>query len=333
MQIVSLASVIVLSITASGLVVSPPSQDVINLAGGPPPTLPPPPSLSASASERLQLGLYLENLEADYFNSGLANISTWGLVGIPPNIVDGLGPIAAQEKIHVSTVASLLGYFNQPIPLPCKYTYPVSSTAEFLGLGSFIGSVGFGSVMDVGLNVSTTDPALVAVIEPTVATEARHNTFFRMLGGLLPSPSPADTLVPALFAKLWFDQFVVPGSCPNPLNTTYPYLPPLSVQDAPRPLLTTRPNGPLHFKWDASAVTKVPAYKYGAPAYIAWINQLNAPIYSAVKRSADSGKARISIPDGLTGVAYAVLVQDNTKKLPDDLVGVALSGIWPVQVT
>lgn len=130
-----------------------------------------------------------------------------------------------QEKIHVSTVQILLGYFNQSIPEPCKYTYPVSSTPEFLGLGSFIGSVGFGSVMDHGVNLAMTDPGLVAVIEPTVAAEARHNTFFRVLCGLLPSPSPADTLVPAVFAKLYLDQFVVPGKYPISLSLPQPRQP------------------------------------------------------------------------------------------------------------
>ncbi len=103
MQSVVLTSILGLSVAVVGLVVPPPPQDVINLAGGPPPTFPPLPSLSPAAIERLQLGLYLELLEADYFNSGLANISTWGLGGVPANVVDALGPIAAVSKIYLSS--------------------------------------------------------------------------------------------------------------------------------------------------------------------------------------------------------------------------------------
>lgn len=103
MQTVVLTSLIALSVTVVSVVVPPPPQDVINLAGGPPPTFPPLSSLSPAAVERLQLGLYLEHLEADYFNSGLANISTWGLGDVPANFVDALGPIAAVSKRYLST--------------------------------------------------------------------------------------------------------------------------------------------------------------------------------------------------------------------------------------
>ncbi|KAI9720459.1 MAG: hypothetical protein M1812_002965 [Candelaria pacifica] len=336
LQPVLLVSSIALFTMASSVAVPPPSQDVINLAGGPPPTLPPPPGLSAAASERLQLGLYIENLEADYFNFGLSQISTWGLGGIPANVVDDLRPIGAQEKIHVATVAGILGAFDQPIPQPCKYNYPVSSLPEFLGLGSLIGSVGFGSTMDAGLVLAQSDPGLLAVVQPTASSEARHNTFFRLLSGLIPSPNPADTILPGTFAKLYIDQFVVPNSCPNPLQKTYPALPPLTLSTPTRPLLThtTPSQSSIQITWSPSAISKLPYYKPYTPISVAWINQLNAPIYTSINQlSVDRGEATIKIPAGLSGVAFAVLVMDRKAKIADDLVDRALSGVLPVQVS
>lgn len=84
----SFALASLLSTGLSGPVPPQPGQDVIKLAGGGNPNGPLPPSFTKKAYELLQIALYLENLESDFFNSGAENITRWGSKGFPKNTQD-----------------------------------------------------------------------------------------------------------------------------------------------------------------------------------------------------------------------------------------------------
>jgi hypothetical protein len=70
-------------------------SDTINTAGGDPPNSGDPILISANAVKEFQLALFLENLESFYFQTGLQNVSQWGINGYSNDTVEILYKIAA----------------------------------------------------------------------------------------------------------------------------------------------------------------------------------------------------------------------------------------------
>lgn len=235
---------------------------------------------------------------------------------------------------------TVLSVYNSTPPKPCQYRYPVSNTAEFLGLGNLINGIGFGAAIGLGIALSVSDPSLVAVVGSTVTVEARHDAFIRLQAGLQPSPSPYDTEVPGVWAYNWFNQFIVPGSCPTKLDADIPIFPPLDVPAIGRPVLDKLPRGPQTFIWDQEKVAKSKAFQKDAPLYIAWVNGLNKPVYTKIDNvlykpghKNKPGSGRVAIPKGLSGLVTTVLTQNNTAELADDLTPYVLAGPYGITVT
>jgi hypothetical protein len=117
----------------------------------------------------------------------------------------------------VSTIETVLKAYNSTPIIPCTYNFSgVQTQAEFLSLGNFITSVGFGAAISVAVELSVSDPGIVTVIGQTVTVEARHDAFFRLRSGLPPNPSPYDTMVPAVWALNWFSLYIK-GPLKHPL--------------------------------------------------------------------------------------------------------------------
>lgn len=64
-------------------------------AGGGPANAPPPPGISNSAIAAFQLANFLENLESNYFQTGLKNLTHWDLSGFPTNSIETIAKVAA----------------------------------------------------------------------------------------------------------------------------------------------------------------------------------------------------------------------------------------------
>lgn len=98
----------VMSFFSIGLATAGPlCTNTTDIAGGGLPNSGRPPVLSQAAVRDLQLLLFLENLEASYFSSGLSNVTKWGIHGYPNDTIEIVGKIAA-----VSTFLLLLQIFT-----------------------------------------------------------------------------------------------------------------------------------------------------------------------------------------------------------------------------
>lgn len=83
------------SITIGLAAAAPLCSNVTNVAGGGLPNSGRPLLLSPAAVKDFQLALFLENLEASYFSSGLSNITKWGTDGYPNDTVEVVSKVAA----------------------------------------------------------------------------------------------------------------------------------------------------------------------------------------------------------------------------------------------
>ena len=98
------------SIVVGSLVAAAPlCNNTINVAGGSLPDIGMPPSISASAVKDFQLTLFLENLEALFFQASLANITKWGAYGYLNNTIKVVAKVAAVSAFaHKSANTNLM---------------------------------------------------------------------------------------------------------------------------------------------------------------------------------------------------------------------------------
>jgi hypothetical protein len=74
----------------------------IATAGGGAANAPPPPNITQHAIESFQLANFLENLESNYFQVGLKNLTHWDLRGYPPNFIETIAKVAAARPISAN---------------------------------------------------------------------------------------------------------------------------------------------------------------------------------------------------------------------------------------
>jgi len=84
-------SVILVNFSAA----SPLCCNIAGKAGGGPPNSGFPTLISENAIKEFQLLLFLENVEANFFTTGLANITSWGANGYPNDTIKIIGKVAA----------------------------------------------------------------------------------------------------------------------------------------------------------------------------------------------------------------------------------------------
>lgn len=70
-------------------------NNITDVAGGSLPDIDKPLSISPSAVKDFQLALFLENLEASFFQTGLTNITGWNMSGYPHDTIEVVSKVAA----------------------------------------------------------------------------------------------------------------------------------------------------------------------------------------------------------------------------------------------
>ena len=163
-----------------------------------------------------------------------------------------------------------------------------------VGIGAYIG----------GGSLLTDNPTLLSTASSILPNEARHDTYLRTGIGASPFPAPYSTSLTALWAYNLAHMFI--ASCPQELpglallpklNLTSP-MPPQNLQP-PTPAGTT-----LSFAFDPSTFfVKVDP---GEKLYVAFINQVSDPVFEELAMTG-MGSGTVPVPEGLGGVAFAVL--------------------------
>lgn len=189
-------------------------------------------------------------------------------------------------------------------PLPeCTYSFPYSDPVGFVDLANMITTVGIGAYLG-GATFLMDSAKLLTTAASILTVEARHDSFLRSGVGGNPFPTPYDTSLTALWAYNLAHMFVV--SCPMELPGQV--LLPKLTQVSPQPEMHLQPPVPagttLTFKWDPSTFF-VPVQP-GTQLYIAMINQVSDPMFVPVTMAGD-GMGTVPVPQGVSGVAFAVL--------------------------
>ena len=189
----------------------------------------------------------------------------------------------------------------KPVP-PCLYTFPYTDPVSFVDLANTITSVGIGAYLG-GASQLVDNPTLETAAASILTVEARHDAYLRAGVGGSPFPTPFDTALTSVFAYNLAQMFIV--ECPQQLPIVL--LPKLTLAaPPPQPDLQPPVSGgtELTFKFDPSTffVKVDPA----APLYIAFINSITNTTF-AQTNSCGTGCATVPLPNGLGGVAVAVL--------------------------
>ena len=314
----------ILAVSSSALVLPRQAQSVATTAGGGPPNGPAPRNISASAIIDFQGVNFLENMESEFFLQGLHNLSKWNTHHQYDHAIDVVKRVHAQEVIHVQTAEDILKANNAPTFAPCNYTFPVDTPDEFFALAEMITSVGIGAVINVISGLALTDPKIVQGPASILATEARHDAFFRYhFVSKIPNPAPFDTRISSIYALNLASPFIVKDSCKTP---KFPNIPALVVEVT---CLTTGSSGGITFRFDPTAVDKESLSK---DLYIGWVNQANVVHYEPATLN-DTGIVSSTIPEGMAGIAFAALTGQNTAEDVNALTNKTIAGPAPVQIS
>ncbi|KAI4213076.1 MAG: hypothetical protein LQ351_004230 [Letrouitia transgressa] len=264
-----------------------------------------PPVVSAQDASVLQLALYLEHLEQSLYHGGYNNFSEaqYTAAGFPAGFRDNVNVIAQHEDTHAQTIATILsdaGY--DPVP-PCTYQFPTSTDpVSFVNTANMITTGGIGAYLGGGA-LLTDDPPLLTAASSILTVEARHDAYLRTGLGASPFPTAFDTALTAPFIYSLVQMFIV--SCPRQLPITV--LPKLTL-DSPKPPPNLQPPTPAgtELKFSFDPVTFFVKADPSKPLYIGFINLVTNVTFVETTRSGP-GSVTARVPEGLSGVAFAVL--------------------------
>ncbi|KAL8833123.1 MAG: hypothetical protein Q9170_004481 [Blastenia crenularia] len=309
------------------------TDEAAKIAVGGPPNGGPPLGISAAAITNFQAVNFLENIESSFFENGLNNLThLWAPHNPALSVaIDVVNKVHAQELIHVATAKGILKANNATTFERCQYNFPVSNAGEFLSLANVITSVGIGGVINLISGLAQTDAKIVQGPASILSAEARHDAFFRQAIGLVPTPSPFDTRLSAQMVLSFDNQFVVPGSCGANMPQFVP-LPALSIVPTQGnnywyQVPATGTGVPVKFAFEKSEVKLT-----GKPLFVGWVNQASKIAYSAATLNGD-GYVETTIPDGLAGMAFGALTEQNAALDVNALTPLTLAGPAPVQIS
>lgn len=191
----------------------------------------------------------------------------------------------------------------------------MDNLTEFLRYGELITSVGIGAVIGLADRLAASDPLLIKSVASIVTVESRHDAFFRQNRGFVPNPSPFDTGIGKTWAFNLALPFIKPGSCS--IGIPLPVLPTLTTIVVPSNGTERR----VEFQWDS---TSLPSEVGPDQVFIAWVSQLDDPMYSAMIVTSE-GNGYTVVPQNITGNVFAALTRQQPVTM-FDLEAVTLAG-------
>ncbi|TGJ81395.1 hypothetical protein E0Z10_g7370 [Xylaria hypoxylon] len=200
--------------------------------------LPPPPTLSQAGIANFQLIAFNENLEVQFFEDIISNITNHvpGFESFKSStyseaaILEILKTVKAQEELHAITAITTLEHFNAPlVPKPCTYRFPSTTLEEAITLAETLTAVVLGTLQDAEQSFAKNgDDGPVRAVSSVIGQEGEQNGFYRSILNRKPSEKPFLTTNVAAFAFSALQQFVV--SCPFDLTQIpIPIFPALNV--------------------------------------------------------------------------------------------------------
>jgi len=251
--------------------------------------------------ESLSLALYQELIELDLFHYGLAAFSAEefeaaGLTASDRYLIEFM---ADQEIGHATLIRNMLG---ANAPQACNYIYPFTDVKGFLDFTQKLTRWGESGVY--GFLEHLDSRASAQLLLQSITTEARQQMIFRQFDGLFPMPVWFEAGITQSMAWTLLAPYII--SCPDQnlgsrklawqnfpglnVSNNPSVIPPNNTTDVfpsrltPAQNRTTPISGPgrnVTFQYEAAGKNVGPNGSYvtassaGAPAYVAWISQLN----------------------------------------------------------
>lgn len=200
----------------------------------------------------------------------------------------------------------------------CQYKLP----EDFIGRAeamSVFKTVEGGVLMSLAESLGPADTPVAVMLSSMSSVASRQNAQLRSIAIPNASVSSFDTPLPDVWAYNIALTFVVPGTCA--VEQRLPLLPTLSVGTSV--IATARPGDEVSFVWDEAA--RAAAARSGRPLSIGWLNQVSAPLYSAVTPLGDD-RGATKVPPELSGTAFAVLTAQPGLASLQDLTEATLAG-------
>lgn len=279
--------------------------------------------------ESLALALYQELIELDLFHYGLAAFSVADFEAAGLNSADRflIEFMADQEVGHATLIRNMLGV---NAPQPCVYQYPFTTVQGFVDFCQKLTRFGESGVY--GFLEHLDSRASAQLLLQSITTEARQQMIFRQFDGLFPMPVWFETGITQSMAWTLLAPYIT--SCPDtnlgakklawqnfpaltvvhqpivypPFNTTQYLLPAITPQQN-RTTPISVPGQNVSFTYEAPGLSVGPNGSYitassatGAPAYVAWISQLNVT-YSPFTATGNNSGYTIQ-PNGTVFPAY-----------------------------
>ncbi|KAI0658103.1 ferritin-like domain-containing protein [Cubamyces menziesii] len=239
----------------------------------------------------LTFALTLEHLENAFYKQGLAKYSESDFQkdGLPAWVRGRFAQIAQHETEHVKYLTQALGDLA---PQPCEYSFPDDSPKTFAAMSMIFETVGASAYLGSAKSLADNADYLTAA------------------GSILAVESRQASWVTASVMKLqpWNGPFDIPLTPSGAFSLAAPFIKSCPSSNAQLPVKLYSPlqlstTTPAHGSAITASYTNVEGdASDSGERYVAWMDGLGV-VYSALDKD---GKA--TVPDGLMGTVYAVVV-------------------------
>ncbi|KAK3342176.1 hypothetical protein B0T25DRAFT_574478 [Lasiosphaeria hispida] len=322
---------------------------VINdLADGTLSNAPPPAKINEASFPVFQLIAFNENFEVAFFSSLIQNITN-GVPGfdLPSSpkkdeLLDILQTVLAQEKLHAINAINTLKKFNAFAPTPCQYQFPTSNIYEAISLAERFTDLVLGTLQDAAQILARNgDVGPVRGVTASLGQEGQQEGFYRILLSKKPSEKPFLTTNVAAFAFSALQQFIVPGSCPFPLDSIkLPIFPAVNVISGKGGVAVEPRDQTLSFQVDLTSVKTADKYVGGKGdgLFVTYFSGQLLPISVPVVNAKWAGRVvtfEANFPfsaNFMYGLSVASLTTSGAFAAPGDVVAATLAAPGLIQV-
>jgi hypothetical protein len=191
----------------------------------------------------------------------------------------------------------------------CQYLLPSNATQLSWLMGA-LKSINLGVLMSMADSLPPTDSTAAMVLSGIAGVDAKHAALLQAYTQPNASKQAFDTPASETWAYNFALEYVQPGSCT--LELPLPILPKLTMNYETAGYV--QPGTNVTVEWDTAA--RSAAARSGNPLFLAWVNQVNLPIFTSLTEFSE-GSGSTMVPLGLLGTTFVVLTAQKLTTIGD----------------
>ena len=171
----------------------------------------------------LQYALSLENLEAAFYNAGVARFASTDFMNstsaqvfgtkVTSNLFTYLTAIRDHENTHVATLSTVIKSLGGTPNPACTYNFGYATADDFLKVAMALENTGV-SAYD-GAIALLTNPDLIQAAATIATVEARHASYLNLVNGSIPFPNAFDMPMTMTQVLAIASQFITACAAPT----------------------------------------------------------------------------------------------------------------------